>query len=586
MSHPNPRKVLPPIFVILILASLAYWYFGVRPAQANSGELSASGTIEATQIRISPELGGKTVDVAAAEGDTVKVSDLLVQFDTALLDAQRAQAAAAVEVAKANAGSAQANARAVAASQSAAEAAVSAANAARDAAQANLDLLQAGATTEQLAASQAQVAIAQANLQAAQASYAALTAGARPEEVSAARVRLDWARSEYYGLVVTLTSDQLDELRTAVNQAGTNLKNAETRQSDLQADTRTPPAVLNALPFALADAQSASDAAHLALDAADNSILPFYQQIEAARQSNEAAQLALSQAKARQSALQGVDDITTAARDALQSAVDDAQGMADAARTAYDALNNSTQANQLKASWNDAQKALTDLNKMARGGSTPLESVLNQLDAAAAGETAAQANYQNLKNGARPEQIVAAQAQVDSATAQIDSAAANLESAKAKAAAALSSAAAAQAQVDAAQAALDVLDIQLAKLTINAPADGVILTRAIEPGEIASPGATLFTLADLSKLTITVYVPEDRYGEITLGETASVTVDSFPGETFTAVVAYIASKAEFTPRNVQTAEGRRTTVFAVKLTIQNTAGKLKPGMPADVGFGK
>jgi multidrug resistance efflux pump len=79
-------------------------------------------------------------------------------------------------------------------------------------------------------------------------------------------------------------------------------------------------------------------------------------------------------------------------------------------------------------------------------------------------------------------------------------------------------------------------------------------------------------------------VPEDRYGEIQLGDKAQVSVDSFPDETFDAVVVRIADRAEFTPRNVQTEEDRRTTVYAVELLVETTLGKLKPGMPADVVF--
>ena len=63
-----------------------------------------------------------------------------------------------------------------------------------------------------------------------------------------------------------------------------------------------------------------------------------------------------------------------------------------------------------------------------------------------------------------------------------------------------------------------------------------------------------------------------------------MTVDSFPGEVFKASVVYISDQGEFTPRNVQTQEGRRSTVFAVELSIRNDDGKLKPGMPADVAF--
>jgi HlyD family secretion protein len=135
-----------------------------------------------------------------------------------------------------------------------------------------------------------------------------------------------------------------------------------------------------------------------------------------------------------------------------------------------------------------------------------------------------------------------------------------------------------------AQANLDLLDAQLAKLTVYAPMDGVILTRSVEPGEFVQPGGAALTMGNLSELTITVYVPEDRYGQIRLGEKANVRVDSFPELTFTAEVTHIADQAEFTPRNVQTAEGRSSTVYAIKLSVTDPQGKLKPGMPADVVF--
>jgi HlyD family secretion protein len=101
---------------------------------------------------------------------------------------------------------------------------------------------------------------------------------------------------------------------------------------------------------------------------------------------------------------------------------------------------------------------------------------------------------------------------------------------------------------------------------------------------MALPGATLLIIGDTAHLYMTVYIPENRYGEVNLGQTVQVNVDSFPGQAFTAKVTRIADRAEFTPRNVQTAEGRATTVFAVKLAVENADGKLKPGMPADVVF--
>ncbi len=160
---------------------------------------------------------------------------------------------------------------------------------------------------------------------------------------------------------------------------------------------------------------------------------------------------------------------------------------------------------------------------------------------------------------------------------QVNIAAVGLEQAKA----ALEQAGSA---VQQAEANVALLDTQISKLTVYAPLGGIMLTRNVEAGEFVQPGTVAFAMADLDNITITVYVPEDRYGEIDLGQQAQVTVDSFQGETFTAEVIQIANQAEFTPRNVQTVEGRSSTVYAIKLRVTNSEGKLKIGMPADVVF--
>ncbi len=120
---------------------------------------------------------------------------------------------------------------------------------------------------------------------------------------------------------------------------------------------------------------------------------------------------------------------------------------------------------------------------------------------------------------------------------------------------------------------------------IRSPLDGVVIYRAVEPGEYAAPGAPLLTVGDLERLNLTIYVPEDRYGQIMLGSTYPVSVDSYPSATFTGTVTHIADQAEFTPRNVQTVDNRKTTVFAIQLALAPSDGKLKPGMPADVRIG-
>jgi multidrug resistance efflux pump len=137
-----------------------------------------------------------------------------------------------------------------------------------------------------------------------------------------------------------------------------------------------------------------------------------------------------------------------------------------------------------------------------------------------------------------------------------------------------------------AEANLALLDTQISKLNVNAPADGTVLMRNIQPGEFVQPGSIALTLANLSELTITVYVPENRLNEIKLGQQAKVTIDVATGDSpvFDAEIIHISDQAEFTPRNVQTVEGRSSTVFAVKLKVNDPDGKLKIGMPADVTF--
>lgn len=186
-----------------------------------------------------------------------------------------------------------------------------------------------------------------------------------------------------------------------------------------------------------------------------------------------------------------------------------------------------------------------------------------KIDLAQAELDKAMRELEKLKDGPDPDAIAIAQARLDSSETGI---------------------AVAQAQVEVAEAALAALQVQFDKRVIKAPADGTVLARTIQPGEIISAGVPLIILGELSDLTIVVYLPEDRYGAVHLGNQVNVVVDSFPGETFSAIVTQISGEAEFTPRNVQTGEGRRSTVFAITLSIKNENDQLKPGMPADVYF--
>jgi len=142
----------------------------------------------------------------------------------------------------------------------------------------------------------------------------------------------------------------------------------------------------------------------------------------------------------------------------------------------------------------------------------------------------------------------------------------------------------AEAQVERAQAALGALLMLREKQTIAAPIGGLVLVCSIREGELAAPGATLLTLGDLDQVTLTVYVPENRYGQLRIGQRAEVRIDSAPGQVYLGTVVAIAHEAEFTPRNVQTQEERVNMVFAVDVEIPNPDHDLKPGLPADAAI--
>lgn len=144
--------------------------------------------------------------------------------------------------------------------------------------------------------------------------------------------------------------------------------------------------------------------------------------------------------------------------------------------------------------------------------------------------------------------------------------------------------AALQARVDQAQAALDTLLSQKTQLTLETPLSGVVTNVKAHYGEVAAPGATLLTVADLSQMRLIVYLAEPQIGKVQLGQPVQVSVDSFSDRVFDGTVTHIADRAEFTPRNVATQQERVNLVYAIEIRVPNQDGALKPGMPADVVF--
>jgi HlyD family secretion protein len=139
-----------------------------------------------------------------------------------------------------------------------------------------------------------------------------------------------------------------------------------------------------------------------------------------------------------------------------------------------------------------------------------------------------------------------------------------------------------QATIDPAQQQLT--RAQLAKLELRAPIGGVVQKRLVHRGEFVALGAPLLTVADPTDLKLTVYVREADLGRVFVNQTVAIQSDAFAGERFAGRVSSIASRAEFTPRNVQTQHDRQNLVFAVTVRVPNPSGTLKAGLPADATF--
>lgn len=446
MNHSRPP--IPVIVVVLTMLGIVGYFLYTQVAQQGDTTLRASGTVEAVQVKIGPEIGGKVLVVEVEQGQAVRAGDVLFRLDATLLTAQREAASAALDTAKA----------AVATSRAAAESA-----------RAQYDLALSVALAEEQAGR-----------------------------------TLDWrtaspADFDQPGWYFT-RNEQITALQAEVTSATDSLSAAEANLGTV-----------------------VSQAGGAEFTEAEQTLLE-------ARTAYLAARDVLTRTN---NATDG-----QALRDAAQTALDEAQANLNDAQDAYDDLLE-----------NDVAEDILDARAEVRIGQERLQ--------------AAQDSLRLLQTGLLSPRVNAAQKVLEQTLAAV---------------------AQAELAVAQAEAQLALLDAQITKLTILAPSDGVVLARNIEPGEVLPAGAAALSLARLSDLTITVYVPENRYGEISLGQAAEVTVDSFPGETFSATVIYISDRAEFTPRNVQTDEGRATTVYAIKLRVNDPEGKLKPGMPADVIF--
>jgi HlyD family secretion protein len=240
-----------------------------------------------------------------------------------------------------------------------------------------------------------------------------------------------------------------------------------------------------------------------------------------------------------------------------------------------------------------------------------------QLQQAQAGVDLAEAQYQLLKNGARSEDLKSAEEAVRQAEsgyktakadydrvkelyathsvstkqfedaesrvtitqAQYNSAKQNLQ--KLQRFARTEDLHAAKARVDQARAQANMIRKQINDSHILAPVSGTVTYKPVEEGELIGTGTIVARISRLERMELMIYVNETELGKVKLGGTADVMIDTYPEKKYSATVVYVSPVAEFTPRNVQTKDERTKLVFGVKLEVENTAGDLKSGMPAD-----
>jgi len=141
-------------------------------------------------------------------------------------------------------------------------------------------------------------------------------------------------------------------------------------------------------------------------------------------------------------------------------------------------------------------------------------------------------------------------------------------------------------EIEAARARVAAVDAQIASLkkniadaVVKAPVGGVITSKLVDPGELVAPGTPVVVITDLDHAWANVYVDEPRVPQLKIGQPAVLITDAV--QRLDGSVTFISPRAEFTPRNVQTAEERSKLVYRVKVSADNRNGILKPGMPVE-----
>ena len=182
-----------------------------------------------------------------------------------------------------------------------------------------------------------------------------------------------------------------------------------------------------------------------------------------------------------------------------------------------------------------------------------------------------------VKEGPRKQEIIGARAQVARAQASVKLAEATRIELQRKE----QELVARRSEIERARAQAGISRAQLSDTTITTPIDGVVLVKSAEPGEVIAAGTTIVTIGDLEHPWLRAYINETDLGRVKLGQKVKLTTDSYPGKVYEGTVSFIASEAEFTPKQIQTKEERVKLVYRIKIEVDNSSRELKNNMPMD-----
>ncbi len=486
--------ILAMVVFALIVPAAALKRAGMNPlltgggAEALASEVTASGFIEADQISIAAETGGRIRDLPVGEGDKITTGQVIAALDDSVLEQQMGQAQAATGVARAN--------------------------------------------------------------------LALVKAGTRPEEIQLRKATLA----------------QAETVRDGARIAWENAKAARDNPQEMNARIAS----------ARGQLEVAQQNIAVSAQIRDNAVKDYDASLRAAQTAIKAADLQVNQAQVN---ADQAEELKIALQPPIttENWIRPPYGVQNSMQYDLNVFQAQLAQNNLALAQTNREMAQTNLDKLVSTRAM-VDVTAKQYQAAVTARDSAQAVLDDLLS--TRQNPLGLKSQVDAAEAAYQQAGAAVSIAQAALDVTLAGATkeqitVAEAQVTQAESALRLLETQRAKMTINSPVTGMVSQAVAHKGEVVSPGAAIVKAVDLQTVTLKVFIPETQIGQIRTGNAAQVKVDSYPERTFSGRVTFISTQAEFTPKDIQTAEERAKTVFAVKVSLDNPGGTLKPGMPAD-----